>query len=103
VFDSDPAYVQLCELQACFRARVSGKPWRMKVRNIRPRPGVWPVHPDRRALRKEWVAEYEAAAVNFAACRFIEELGTGPVHPRCAEVRRIHDEMSRAQSGLPIA
>jgi hypothetical protein len=95
--------VQMCDLQACFRARVSGKPWRMGVRHIVPRPGVWPVHPDRMARREQWIAEYEAASVNFAACRLVEELGRGPVHPRCAEVQRIHDELSRAQSGLPIA
>lgn len=102
-FGSDPAYVQMCELQACFRARTSGKPWRMNVRHIRPRPGVWPVHPDRVALRQAWIAEYEAAAVHFAACRFLEELGDGRVDPRCAEVQRIHDELSRARSDLPLA
>ena len=100
---SDRAYVQMCELQACYRARVSGKPWRMNVRHIRPRPGVWPVHPDRRALRDAWVEEYEAAAVNFAACRHLEDLGTGRVHPRCAEVQRIHDELSKARTDLPLA
>jgi len=100
---SDPAYVQMCELQACFRARVSGKPWRMGVRHIVPRPGVWPVHPDRMARREQWIAEYEAAAAGFAACRFVAELGDGPVHPRCAAMQRIHDELSRARSGLPLA
>lgn len=100
---SDPAYVQMCELQACFRARVSGKPWRMGVRHIVPRPGVWPVHPDRLARREQWIAEYEAAARGHAACRFVEELGQGRMHPRCAEVQRVHDELSRARSRLPLA
>lgn len=100
---SDPAYVQMCELQRCFRARVSGKPWRMGVRHIVPRPGVWPLHPDRLPRREAWIAEYEAAAAKFAACRFREEIGSGAVHPRCALVRRVHDEMSRATSELPIA
>lgn len=101
---SDPAYVQMCELQACFRARTSGKPWRMGIADhIRPRPGLWPVHPDRRALRDEWVARYEAVAANFAACRWLEDLGDAPVDPRCAEVQRIHDELSRARSDLPLA
>lgn len=100
---SDRAYAQMCELQACFRARVSGKPWRMGVRHIVPRPGVWPVHPERLARREAWIAEYEAAARGFAACRFVEELGQGRPHPRCAEVQRIHDELSRARSSLPLA
>jgi hypothetical protein len=102
-FGSDPAYVQMCALQACFRARVSGKPWRMGVRRIRPSPGIWPVHPDRLPLREQWIAEYEAAAAAFAACRFVEELGAGRGLPRCAEVRRVHDELSGAHSGRPLA
>lgn len=100
---SDPAYVQMCQLQACFRARVSGKPWRMDVRQIVPRPGVWPVQPARMADRSAWIVEYEAVAKDFAACRFLAEVGNGPVHPRCAEVQRIHDELSRARSNLPLA
>ena len=99
----DPAYTSLCALQSCFRARISAKPWRIGVRKIKPRPGIWPVHPDRRVDRERWVAEYEAAAAGFAACRFLEDLGTGPVHPRCAEVQRLHDELSGARSGKPIA
>ncbi len=99
----DPAYARLCALQACFRARVSGKPWRMGVRGIRPRPGIWPVHPERIALREAWVAEYEAAAADHAACRYVGDLGEGPVDPRCREVQRLHDELSRARSTLPIA
>lgn len=100
---TDPAYMQMCALQACFRARVSGKPWRMGVRHIVPNPGIWPVHPDRRDRRERWIAEYEAAAAGYAACRFLEDLGGGPVHPRCAEVQRLHDELSGARSGKPIA
>lgn len=100
---SDPAYVQMCELQACFRARVSGKPWRMNVRHIRPRPGVWPVHPDRLAVREQWIAEYEAAAVHFAACRYLEEIGEGRIDPRCAAVQRTHDQLSGARTDLPLA
>jgi hypothetical protein len=102
-FGSDPAYTQMCALQACFRARVSGKPWRMGVRHIRPNPGIWPVHPDRLPLRERWVAEYETAAAGFAACRFVEELGAGRVHPRCAEVQRLHDQLSGARSDRPLA
>ncbi len=100
---TDPAFAQMCELQACFRARVSGKPWRMQVRHIRPNPGIWPVHQDRRALRDAWIADYEAVAPRFAACRHLHDLGTGPIDPRCAQVQRLHDELSRARTDLPLA
>ncbi|MCU0862827.1 MAG: hypothetical protein MUC36_03455 [Planctomycetes bacterium] len=99
----DPAFARMCALQDCFRARVSAKPWRIGVRHVRPRPGVWPVHPDRIALRMAWIDDYEAAAAGFAACRHLEELGTGAAIERCLQVQRIHDELSGARSGKPIA
>lgn len=101
---SDPVYAQMCRLQACFRARLSAKPWRIGIRKHQPpRSGLWPVQPSRRAERAAWVAHYEQVAVGFAACRFLGEFGDAPVHPRAAAVQRLHDELSRARSGLPIA
>lgn len=103
-FGADPAYAQMCGLQACFRARVSGKPWRMGIADhIRPRPGVWPVAPERRPLRDAWIERYEAVARGFAACRHVADLGAGPVDARCAEVQRLHDELCRARTDLPLA
>ena len=99
---TDPTYLRLCRVQGCFRARVSPKPWRIGIRAIRP-GGVWPVPPERVADRADWIARYEAAAQSYAACRFLEELGNGPTHSRCLEVQRMHDELSRARSELPIA
>ena len=100
---TDPIYTRMCAFQACFRARVSGKPWRMEIaEHIRPR-GVWPVPAARRPEREAWVARYEQVASRYAACRFLTELGQGPVEPRCAQVRRVHDELCRAHADLPIA
>ncbi len=102
VVGCDRAYARMCELQACFRARVSPKPWRIGVPNIVTR-SVWPVPADRVAARAQWIVGYETAARGHAACRFVEEIGSGKVHPRCAAVQRMHDEACRARSGLPIA
>jgi hypothetical protein len=99
---TDRSYAQMCELQACFRARVSAKPWRIGVENIVTR-SVWPVPAERRAGRDEWIARYEEVAQRHAACRFLEEIGAGRVHPRCAAVQRMHDELCRARSELPLA
>lgn len=100
----DRAYAQMCALQACFRARLSAKPWRIGIaRHIVPRPGVWPVREERRAEREAWIERYEAVAVGYAACRWVEDLGDGRVDLRCAQVQRVHDELSRARSGLPLA
>ncbi len=100
---TDRAYAQLCALQGCFRARVSGKPWRMDVPPIRPRPGIWPVQPERLPEREQWIEQYEAAAVRFAACRHREDLGDGALDPHCLEVQHIHDELARARTDLPLA
>jgi hypothetical protein len=101
---ADPLYVRMCLNQQCFRARLSPKPWRIGIdRHIRPRPGVWPVSPDRLPERQEWNEAYETAASEFAACEFVESVGSGVVHAQIAAVVRLHDEMSRANSGLPIA
>lgn len=101
---ADPHYVRMCLRQQCFRARLSAKPWRIGIaRHLRPRPGVWPVAPEHLEERRRWVERYEARACAFAACRFLEALGSGVVAPAVAEVQRLHDELSGAQSQLPLA
>ncbi|HJZ92967.1 MAG TPA: hypothetical protein VKE40_18980, partial [Gemmataceae bacterium] len=60
-------------------------------------------HPEKMTSRTEWVAGYEAAAAGFAACEFVETVGSGVVHPQLASVVKLHDDLSRANSGLPIA
>lgn len=94
---ADPVYVRMCLNQRCFRARLTAKPWRMGIAgHMRPRPGVWPVDPARRHVREQWVANYEETAVRFAACRFVESLGSGTVHRDLVSVVELHDERSRA-------
>jgi len=101
---SDPLYVRMCTKQYCFRARVSPKPWRIGIdTHLRPRPGVWPIRPARLPDRKQWVAAYDAAARGYASCRYQESFGRGPEEPGAAEVRALHDELSRALTSLPIA
>lgn len=102
---ADPLYVRMCVNQRCFRARLSAKPWRMGINeHLRPRPGVWPVDASRRPQRERWVTRYEQVAAGFAACRWIETLGSGQVHPSLRAVVDLHDRESRAlQNGLPLA
>lgn len=101
---TDPIYALLCRQQRCFRARVSPKPWRVGVREgMRPRPGVWPVRPERLPDRTAWVARYTAASEGWAACAFEAELGQGSSDPRALAVAALHDRLSGATSGLPIA
>jgi len=101
---TDKQYVAMCRRQRCFRARLTAKPWRIGIQGrLRPRPGVWPVSPERRAERAAWLAAYDAAAAGHAACRHERTLGLGPEHPRAAAVRKLHDELCRSHSDLPLA
>lgn len=102
--NSDRRFVTLCRLQSCFRARVSPKSWRIGYRPKLPLPKAkYPFPPEALAVRREWIAGYEAAAPAFASCRFLERLGSGRTHPLAEAVRTLHDDLCRAHSGLPLA
>jgi hypothetical protein len=102
---ADPVYVRMCRNQRCFRARVSPKPWRIGIgTHIRPRPGVWPVRPERRPERARWVEAYESSARGYASCRLLETLGgSAAVHPSARAVQLLHDELCQAHTMLPMA
>jgi len=101
---ADPVYVRMCTNQNCFRARLTAKPWRIGVSaHIRPRPGVWPVAPESVAFRNQWIADYEAKAAGFAACRYMESMGSGAIHESLKSVIELHDRESRALSGAQLA
>lgn len=101
---ADRLYQRMSLAQRCFRARVTGKPWRMGIaHHMKPRPGTWPINPARRADRKTWTDAYDERSRDYAACRFVAESGTAPEHPDVAPVRALHDELSRALTTLPIA
>lgn len=93
----DPLYQLMCHNQKCFRARLTAKPWRIGISDhLRPRPGVWPINPEKMHLRTQWLENYDKKAAGFAACRFIQNIGDGPTHPALAEVISLHDSLSRA-------
>lgn len=101
---TDPVYRRMCLNQQCFRARVSPKPWRIGLgKRIRPSPGVWPVNPEKQSLRNAWIFNYENLSQAFSACRFIQSLGSGIVHPEIAGLVDWHDELCRANENLPMA
>jgi len=102
---TDPVYMRMCINQRCFRARLTAKPWRIGMAgHIRPRPGIWPVNPEHLAVRQAWIDQYEAKASAFAACRFVESLGSGVEHIDVMPVVALHDRESQAlRQGMAIA
>jgi len=101
---TDPIYTRMCVNQNCFRARLTAKPWRIGISShLRPR-GAWPVPPDSLPLRTEWVTEYEKVASIYAACHFVESLGSGVAHKDLEAVIALHDQESHANNpAMPIA
>lgn len=98
---ADPQYIKLCQVQKTFRARLTPKPWRIGVEN--PPVGFPYEGPGQEAQMRQWEARYDAASAGRATCRFMEEIGTGAEHPDVAPLRELHDEHTRATSGLPLA
>jgi hypothetical protein len=94
----------MCLRQDCFRARLTAKPWRIGIQDhLKPRPGVWPVRPEKMAERNAWLANYDAKAASFAACRFELEIGSDQSDEKAARIQALHDDACRALTGLPLA
>lgn len=86
-FNCDPLYTTLCNKQGCFRARLTPKPYRMKMKPYKvnfPREGV-------DSEFQSWLADYERESRNFSVCKFIEQVGTR--HPSNDAVQ-LHDEIT---------
>ncbi len=98
---ADPQYIKLCQVQKSFRARLTPKPWRIGMENP---PATFPFEDaGAEAAMREWESRYEAASQGRATCRFVEEMGGGAEHPQVTQLRTLHDERTRATSGLPLA
>lgn len=102
---TDPVYARMCLHQNCFRARLSAKPWRIGIPDhLKPRPGVWPIRPERIAAREAWVRRYERGAESFAACHYEETLGLGSEDPGLAPLVALHDAQAKALDDIrPLA
>ena len=98
---SDPLYIKLCEQQACFRARLTPKPWRC---GHYANTVSWPHLDEQQQLaHQQWQAEYEQKQTGYATCRFIESIGSSSVHPEVLMVLNLHDRFTRCEVPLPLA
>jgi hypothetical protein len=98
---SDPLYLRLCRSQRSFRARLTPKPWRCGTRAA---PARFPFETlAAEAAFRKWQEHYDGRRQRFATCALIGALGSAEVHPEVREIAAIHDEETRATSGLPLA
>ena len=102
-FHADANYIRLCQVQQCFRARLTAKPWRMnevndnKLNKQIPANNFWFIDTslDDASLdamdeeqyddfekqqfelvaRQQWIDSYDNFAKNYKACRYIKSFG----------------------------
>jgi len=86
-FNCDPLYTMLCNKQGCYRARLTPKPYRMKMHGYKVK---YPREGDDSEFQR-WVSEYESTSRNFSVCKFIEQVGASHSAP---DVVRLHDDLS---------
>lgn len=98
---SDELYRKLCAQQACYRARLTPKFWRCGAKRP-PHRYPWETAEQEEAYRR-WEGEYERITARHATCRLIQTIGEGPMPEEARRVVELHDEMTRCESGLPLA
>ena len=104
---SDRLYIKLCEVQRCFRARLTPKSWRMGV--ARPLRNFPRTTTDEQTAFDLWLSRYHDASEQYATAQLIETLGrakqsayvdgSGPV----ARIVEWHDRICKSSSDLPLA
>ena len=98
---ADEQYVKLCRVQKSFRARLTPKPWRVGVENP---PVTFPYeNGSAEAEMRAWEGRYDRASEGYATCQLLEEVGAGSTHPDLASLVTLHDQKTKASSGLPLA
>jgi hypothetical protein len=104
VFDAvcaDPLYRVLCKAQKSFRARLTPKAWRC---GFSAPPVRWPFADAAAESRfAEWERAYETACRGWATFHYVRGIGSGRVSDTVRPLVELHDRMSLAESGLPLA
>jgi len=94
--NTDPLYVQLCKNQACFRARLSPKPWRLGLERPRTR---FPRN-DRRDQNDfaDWLRHYQQVSQKFTTVKLLATFGTAVAHTDVGRILSIHDKHAISSS-----
>jgi hypothetical protein len=98
---ADNRYRLLCAAQSCFRARLTPKPWRIRLK----RPDVrypWET-PQEELLQREWEESYHQRIAEYAVCTFVETLGTTATHLEAKQIIELHDGYVLAGSSKLLA
>jgi hypothetical protein len=98
---NDPLYRTLCRKQACYRARLTPKPWRI---GLRAPARTFPFRDatEEQAFRG-WNARYDERRAVFAVCGAPIVLGTAPPAPDVQAVLDCHDRWCIPPGDRPLA
>ncbi len=96
-FGCDRLYIVLCLKQNCVRARLTPKPYRLKLKKMK---FSYPYEPALEAELKEWLREYDAASGGFGTCRFIKYIGK---QDGDSDAVKYHDAETGAFKSDPLA
>lgn len=125
-FHADTNYVRLCQVQQCFRARITAKPWRMsEVENKKlakdiPAKDFWfgsentdidssiEQRQDALKARKQWIVDYDRFTQGYRACHYVESFaGREASHQlQSVAIKALvdwHDRACRVDKALPMA
>ena len=98
---SDPLYRRLCLNQKSFRARLTPKPWRCGLKQLRV---YFPwAQPGERAALEKWLNAYQPKCESFAVCELLESLGADIPARELEPLIALHDERTSVGSGRPLA
>ena len=100
IFEADPLYVNLCYRQQSFRARLTPKPRRCGMKDLRVR---WPWRGEDEAEFHSWEERYLDAAKDYATCKLLGQFGAEGIHPDLRELIEYHDRATRVDTNLPLA
>lgn len=102
----DSIYQRLCKQQQCFRARVTGKPWRMGIHTqFLGYQDFWrdDIPAKFQQQNQQWLAHYQTIAKDFSACHFVKRVGNGTVNGNVLAFIELHDTLCKAKQALPLA
>lgn len=91
----DPLYNRCCKVQVCFRARLTPKPYRIK---LQARKFQWPEPAS--AIRSAWIEEYVKRSSEYAVCHYMTTWN-GKSKPHA--IVDFHDEKTGAFSKKRLA
>ena len=98
---SDPLYRRLCKNQKSFRARLTPKPWRCGLKQLRV---YFPwTEPGDKATLDAWLESYQAKCAGYAVCDLIETVGNPYPARELEALVALHDERTSVGSGKPLA